>query len=105
MMSDEKEEGQGSDPATASWHIDRRIPVALIGTLGLQLIFGVWWLSSMEFRVEAHEKQLTRIESAMSENDRDSQGLDNRLTRLEEKLSSQTEILQEIKRILNGQGG
>ena len=104
-MSEENEEGQRPDPAAASWHIDRRIPVALIGTMILQVGVGIWWLSSMEFRVQSHEKQLVRIESELSESDRDNQGLDNRLTRLEEKLSSQTEILQEIKRILNGQGG
>jgi hypothetical protein len=93
------------DPASMPWHIDRRIPVALIGTMLLQIGLGVWWLSSIEFRVGDHEKQLGRIESELNDSDRDNQGLDNRLTRLEEKLSGQTEILQEIKRILNGKGG
>lgn len=90
------------DPAGLSWHLDRRIPVALIGTVVFHLAVSVWWLSSVEFRVTSHEKQLVRIEAEMNESDRDNQGLENRLTRLEEKLSSQTEILQEIKRILNG---
>jgi hypothetical protein len=100
MMSEE----QIPDPASMRWHIDRRVPVALIGTMLLQIVMGVYWLANIEFRVDTHAEDLVRIEAALSEGDRDSQGLDNRLTRLEEKLSSQTEILQEIKRILNGQG-
>lgn len=104
-MSEEQE----NDPASSFWHIDRRIPIALIFTFITTILFqsalGIWWLSSVEFRVSSHEKQLVRIEAEMSESDRDNQGLENRLTRLEEKLSSQTEILQEIKRILNGKGG
>lgn len=98
-------EEQITDPASVKWHIDRRVPVAVIGTMLLQLVMGVYWLASIEFRVNTHAKDLVRIEAALSEGDRDSQSLENRLTRLEEKLSGQTEILQEIKRILNGQGG
>ena len=45
------------DPASESWHLDKRIPVALILALLAQFGGGVWWISSIESRVTFLEKQ------------------------------------------------
>lgn len=43
------------DPATASWHLDRRVPIALILVL-IGQTFGLgWWASSISSRVDQIE--------------------------------------------------
>ena len=37
--------------ATA-WHLDKRIPIALIFTLIVQTAFAVWWVSNLSHRVD-----------------------------------------------------
>jgi tRNA A-37 threonylcarbamoyl transferase component Bud32 len=90
-----------SDPATEQWHLDKRIPLALIVTMMLQFGGGIWWLSQIQFRVEQQGSDIQRLETTLSSTQVDRNGLDNRITRIEEKLSGQTEILREIKTLLS----
>lgn len=38
---------QWEDRWEATWHLDKRVPIALIITLFLQLAAGIWWASSL----------------------------------------------------------
>ena len=89
------------DPASETWHFDKRIPIALIFTMLIQFAGGIWWLSSVQFRVEQHEKAIEDLEITLSSSVTDRNSLENRITRIEEKLSSQTDILREIKTLLS----
>jgi len=44
-----------ADPATGPWHLDKRIPVALILAIFAQTGAGFWWASSISERVTALE--------------------------------------------------
>lgn len=46
------------DPQTASWHLDKRLPVALITALLVQAFSSLWWAASFSARTE------TRLDSA-----------------------------------------
>jgi hypothetical protein len=50
------------DPAAATWHLDRRLPVALIVALLAQASSTLWWASGFsartDTRLEAAEKRL-----------------------------------------------
>jgi TolA-binding protein len=35
-----------------AWHLDKRIPIALIFTLIVQTAFAVWWVSNLSHRVD-----------------------------------------------------
>lgn len=55
------------------WHLDKRVPVALILTLLAQFGFGVWWVSQADSRMAAAEAsnnrqdvQIASIESLTS---------------------------------------
>lgn len=58
------------DPAEVSWHVDRRIPAALIVTFvaGLvgQTMIGVWFASKMDSRIEAVEDTLAERTSIVN---------------------------------------
>ena len=35
------------DPAAGAWHVDRRVPIALIVTILIQTGAAIWWASSV----------------------------------------------------------
>jgi len=53
------------DPAEISWHVDRRIPAALIVTfvsgLVMQTMIGVWFASKMDSRIQVVEDTLAAL--------------------------------------------
>lgn len=88
------------DPAEASWHFDRRIPIALIVTIVIQTGAAIWWASSVNSYIEGDRKgetdTLDRVKALESDND----GLDRRLVRFEVLLEGQTDQLKEQRTIL-----
>lgn len=47
-----------------SWHLDKRIPIALIGAVVIQTLGVGWWAATMQARQEAHEKRIIVLEAA-----------------------------------------
>jgi len=71
------------------WHLDKRVPLALILVIALQT-FGVgWWASSTDSRVSVLEK---RMDAAAPQADR--------LTRVEVKIETVQAGIEEIKRLI-----
>lgn len=62
-----------NDPATSSWHLDKRVPIALILTILVQSGTAIWWAATTTGRVAA-------IENVVS------QSITTRLNRIEDKL-------------------
>lgn len=77
------------DPATASWHADRRIPIAMILAIVIQTASIIWWAAGINGRVGTLESQniqtadqpgrIVRLETQFA-------GIDKTLDRLERKL-------------------
>ena len=61
------------DPQTQSWHVDRRVPIALITAIMIQSGGAIWWAATTTGRLSAIE---TLVNSSMN----------NRLNRIEDKL-------------------
>lgn len=83
--------GPGDDDK--QWHLDKKVPIALILTIALQTGAMIWWASSLSERVNTLERQ----EAA-----RAPQG--DRLTRVEVKIESIQEGITEIKRLIRREG-
>jgi len=52
------------DPASESWHLDKRVPIVLIITLTLNSALGIWYASKLDSRVgflEFQQNQLVNI--------------------------------------------
>lgn len=41
-----------TDPSREPWHLDRKVPLALIVTIVLQTGLGVWWAAGLTSRVD-----------------------------------------------------
>lgn len=72
-----------------SWHLDKRVPIALIATIIVQTGTIIWWAATTSARVEHLEK---KVEAAAPQAER--------LIRVEEKLSGVQLSLGEIKALL-----
>jgi len=88
------------DQSYASWHWDKKVPIALIVTLILlfsgQALTAAWWASKADSRIEILEKA-----SAAAGPQSASQG--ERLTRVEEKLEGVKAGIIDIKALLTAQ--
>ena len=67
------------------WHLDRRVPIALIITIIMQTIGIVWWAASLSARVETLEHRFAELATYQA-----------RIVRLEEK---QNAVYQRLDRI------
>lgn len=76
-------------PSQEPWSVDRRIPVALIITLTLQTAGILYWAAGLEHRV-------TTVENWIETN----QATQTRLVRVEERLISVREGLDDLKQVV-----
>jgi hypothetical protein len=56
---------------TEPWHLDKRIPIALIVTIALQTAMGVWWAAAittrqgyLERRLSLHDAQIEAMRAS-----------------------------------------
>lgn len=75
--------------ADARWHLDKRIPIAIILAIAVQSGAGIWWAASVDGRVTSLERQVQT-----SAPDRE------RLTRVEVRLEGVQSGISEIKTLL-----
>ena len=80
------------------WHLDKKVPIALIFAIFVQTMAGVWWASDVAARVSEQEHKSTAIAEYMDKQSDDSQRIRETLARLDERVKQQTEILASIER-------
>lgn len=85
----------GADQNTqdAAWHLDKRVPIAMILSIAMQTGAFVWFAARLDQRVEALERSETRLSSSAPVTS-------DRLTRVEVKLEGVQEGIVEIKRLI-----
>jgi hypothetical protein len=49
-----------------TWHLDRRVPIALIGAVVLQTLGVAWWAAGVTFRLDDHERRVVVLEHSDS---------------------------------------
>lgn len=75
--------------ADARWHLDKRVPIALLLAILIQTGGGFWWAATTSERINNLEKQAT-ISAPQGE----------RLARVEVKLEAVQDGITEIKRLV-----
>jgi len=58
-----------NDPASGNWHLDKRVPVAIIVAIGLQTFGAVWWAATTSARTESNAIEIARLNVLMTAND------------------------------------
>ena len=76
-----------------SWHLDKRVPIALLGAIMLQTCAAIWWAASISARVDTLERDRTAMSLAVGPQA-------ERLIRVETKVDSMHEDVNEIKRAI-----
>ena len=77
-----------------AWHLDRRVPIALIVTLAMQGSVGIWWMASLGSRVDYLERGVTAssgLSGEIIQIKEQLRGIDRTLTRLEAYLDRKAE--------------
>lgn len=49
--------------ATEQWHLDKRVPIALIFTLFVQSAAAIWWAASINERMAMNEASITAVKA------------------------------------------
>ena len=49
------------------WHLDKRVPVAIIFAIFMQTAGAIWWASSIQSRVSSNERSITRLTDSSEE--------------------------------------
>lgn len=86
------------DPAGGSFHIDKRVPVALIVTMVVQTAGIVWWAATISATQAQSAIEAKRIEIRVDRIEADRDDMKTRVIRIEEKLVGQGETLNRILR-------
>lgn len=87
-----------SDPAGGSFHIDKRVPVAMLIALVAQTGGIVWWAASISAAQSQALIDARRIELRVERIEGERDDIKTRVIRIEEKLSTQNDTLLEILR-------
>jgi hypothetical protein len=77
------------DQTDHQWHLDKRVPLALIVTLALQSGAFIWWAAKADNRLEYLERTVNASAPQIE-----------RVIRLEAKMDSVAEALNDVKVIL-----
>lgn len=88
-MPEAPPQSTSADSSGEHWHLDKRVPLALIFAIFLQTATVFWWASDINGRVNSLERS-----QALVNGDRD------RLVRVEEKLEGTKELLVSIDKRL-----
>lgn len=81
------------------WKLDKHIPVAVIFTIVVQGVAGVWWVSGLQHSVQDHERRLVIQEAAKI-----SERMAVVEVQLRESREQQNEINRKLDRLLESKG-
>lgn len=81
------------DPTPNHWHLDKRVPLAFIGAIGIQTLIAVWWAASFSAGLQARLDYVERQVAVVAP-----QG--GQIIRLETKVDSLNENIIELKNTL-----
>lgn len=80
------------------WHLDKRIPIALIFAVMMQTGAGVWWAASMAARIEHNELRMARLEASELKVHELTSRFDRTLSAIEQGLADTRRSLERIER-------
>ena len=82
------------------WHLDKRVPIALILTIMLQSGAAVWFAASLSFRVDILERDVDRERVVNGQQSAAIHQIENGAARLDEKLDSIITLIERMDRRL-----
>lgn len=87
-------------PSVEPWHLDKKVPLALILTMALQTLGVIWWAASLSTRVDHQERQIVSLVSAEQQTKAEARRIGEWLSRVDERIAGQTEMLRRLEQTL-----
>lgn len=84
-----------------SWHLDKRVPIALIVTLAAQTLGIAWWAATLETKQAQMQQDIAELRRVEAVRTLDDRRIAEALARLDERLRALAEILQRLDRRSN----
>lgn len=84
--------GNADDKDQRHWHLDKRVPIALIVTICMQTAAAIWWASALDSRVSALEIRTAEYS-----------GRGERIIRLETLIIEMGKSIDELKLLIREQ--
>lgn len=84
------------------WHLDKRVPIALVLAIMVQTGGAIWWAASMQGRVTATEQSLSRLDARTNVTRVSQQTQAVQLGRIEEQIDG---LRDDMGRVLNAVEG
>lgn len=95
-----------SEPADDHrWHLDRKVPIAIIVAIVGQTVAATWWAASLAAKVDMIETRVTKTEVRAERAEIDARALSEKLIRIEEASKLTLEQVREINYRLRGERG
>ncbi len=85
---------------TNSWHLDKKVPLALILTMALQTVCVIWWAASLSTRVDHQERQIAGLVMSEQQTKQEARRIGEWLSRVDERIAAQTEMLRRLETTL-----
>ena len=85
------------------WHLDKRVPMALIFAIGIQTAGVAWFLAGLDGAVARNIDDIAKIETRQTAEASKINMVNNRLIRVEEQNAAIKAALQRIERLLDRQ--
>lgn len=82
------------------WHLDRKVPIALILTILMQTAAAVWFAAALHSRVGVLERDLERERVLNGRQDTAIRSIENGAARLDEKLDGILSVVERMDRRL-----
>lgn len=91
------------DPDTREWHLDKRIPVALIAATFIQFGGFVWFVATMNAKVDQVVEDVVDLKEDYKEVISERDDIRDRVIRIEEKIIGQNVVLNKIEKALTSE--
>lgn len=83
--------------AAEQWHLDKRVPIALIFTLFIQSAAAIWWAASINERMSANEANITTIKADQSAANKELESQRTQVAVLVEQLGNTNNNLERLQ--------
>jgi hypothetical protein len=83
-----------------AWHLDKKVPIALIFTMAIQTVGVIWWAASLSTRVDHQERQIVSLVAAEQQTKQEARRIGEWLSRVDERIAAQTEMLRRLEQTL-----
>lgn len=84
----------------AKWHLDKRVPIALIVAILVQCGTGIWWGATMAARVDSNERRIVQLEANSQKMADSFTTMNAQMSRLDERIMATLETTRRIETML-----